>query len=130
MRTLAEIKADLGEPELIEPIFGYYAYKNGKGSLHTTEEIARAHSNLIERVLLNQSEINKNNKEWKEFDAQVQTQWESEIRCECPYLTDRKWQVVVEFTREQNPGASYDYLAEQIQINAQFALKLHKSGLK
>lgn len=115
----------VGSPEPTA-IYGYFAYKNGKCTQHSTKEDALSVSKNIECVCINQDEINKFRDEQKKKHQLAFDVWYAELVYEYDYLPKGVFEVCYNNSYEDNHSYGYDEVANGMMSTVEFAESIIK----
>jgi hypothetical protein len=82
MKTYKEYKTEICPvlPEKVEPVIQYYAYKKGQATIFDTWDLAHNHSKLVEKVVVNQTDIDAYYDKLRQIDNKVFNSWYSDLK--------------------------------------------------
>ena len=111
-----------------ESIFKYFAYKSGVVKQFDTRQEAVAFSNIVERVTVNQSELDSFGRKQAEIEASAVNLWMKELRDDYPELTDKQFGIIYDKAYEDGHSAGYDEVGLHFQDLYYFCMKFVKAG--
>ena len=111
-----------------EPIYKYFAYKAGVAKQFDTRKEAVAFSNIVERVIVNQSERDSFGKKQADGEAAAAELWMKELCDDYPELTDKQFGIIYDKAYEDGHSAGYDEVGLHFQDLYYFCMNFHKAG--
>ena len=111
-----------------EPIFKYFAYKSGVVKQFDTRKEAVAFSNIVERVIVNQSELDSFGRKQADIEASAVNLWMKELRDDYPELTDKQFGIIYDKAYEDGHSTGYDEVGLHFQDLYYFCMKFVKAG--
>ena len=111
-----------------EPIFKYFAYKSGVVKQFDTHKEAVAFSNIVESVIVNQSERDSFGRKQADAEASAVNLWMKELRDDYPELTDKQFGIIYDKAYEDGHSAGYDEVGLHFQDLYYFCMNFHKAG--
>lgn len=111
-----------------EPIREYFAYKAGVAKQFDTRKEAVAFSNIVESVIVNQSERDSFGKKQADGEAAAVELWMKELRADYPELTDKQFGIIYDKAYEDGHPAGYDEVGLHFQDLYYFCMNFVKAG--
>lgn len=74
----------------------YFAYKNGKSTIFSTQIEALGHSRIVERYVENQTEIDAFKNSQNELRVKIRQVWNDAVRAYFQELDDQQFQILSE----------------------------------
>ena len=106
-----EANVVFGKIQKPEEIVKFYAYKNGESKLFDSRENAKEFSNNIEKVIINQDEIDLCKNKQKEFSIFVDKLFHEKLREEHSDLPDNIYNHCLGFARDRS-DSDYELIGE------------------
>ena len=126
--TFNEVCEQVGyDPRKFNPpkkVYKYFAYKNGQGYECINQEEAEKVSSINERVLANADEIKKYFLERAALENKAFKVWEESLRQKHSDVSDYVYNLCYQRAYESNHAYGYDSVAEKLEDEIEFALKL------
>lgn len=108
------------------PEYQYYAYKAGKAVAFPDFDLAMKYSRNVERVAINQNEIDGFRDNQRKLEQQAAKYWYDELRAEYAHFSKRQFELVYAKAYEDGHSAGYDDVASTFDDLAYLCSEFNK----
>ena len=96
------------------PEYQYYAYKAGQAVAFKDRDQAMKYSRNVERVAVNQNEIDAFRDNQRKLEQQAAKHWYDELRSDFQDLSDKQFALVYARAYEECHSSGYDDIADEV----------------
>jgi DNA repair ATPase RecN len=110
-----------------EPVYTYFAYKDGKAQEFSTLDLAKEFSKNNEKVLVNKEEIDTF---WKNMAQRLELaveEWMESLRVEYSHLSGKQFNICYNEAYDRGHHAGYDEVAMYMSDVVEFAESIIES---
>lgn len=111
----------------VKPEIKYYSYKDGKATIFDTWDEAHKHSKLVEKMIVNQVQVNQYKSKVSEIDNKAFDLWFNELKTDFSInypklieLSENCFDVIYEKAYERGHHAGYDEVANYFESEASY----------
>lgn len=118
MAIYSEIKSNHHFPEMVMPVYRYYAYLNGTATTFDTMDEAKKHSKLVERVQINKDEVTDYQNKVKNIYSDIYNEWDAWLRNQYSDVSHEVYSLCMSMAYDRGHSSGYDevesYLSDYI----------------
>lgn len=96
------------------PEYQYYGYKAGQAVAFKDRDAAMKYSRNVERVAVNQDEIDAFRDNQRKLEQQAAKHWYDELRSDFQDLSDKQFALVYARAYEERHSSGYDDIADEV----------------
>lgn len=124
MTIYSQIKAKFKYPERVQPIYKYYAYKDGIAAIFDNRNDAHNHSKHVEQFQYNKDEYALYTAKYNEVDSAVYTAWEAALRVQYPNITTEVFDKCMSMAYDRGHSSGYDEVESYLNDYINFAIDI------
>lgn len=111
-----------------QPVYEYFAYKDGKVMTCKDETSAKKFSKMVEKVIKNKKEIDAYWKTRQELESKATELWYNDLKSEYGNnLTDAQFSIIYNRAYDRGHSDGYDSVADEFDSLYEFFCELQKT---